>query len=371
VANSTYGLVIAPIFESKCNGCHSQSRHKGGLSLEEPGAISKGGKNGPVIVPGEPEASEMVRRLRLPLDDDDHMPPPSKAQPAPEEVGAIAAWIAAGARFEGMDADRSAPARPTETVAANDAGATQARKAEAVPPADPAAIGALRDRLVHVEPVQRGSNLLVVDFSAIAGQLSAPQILSLLEPVREQVADLSIARSPAGDDVLKLAARMPNLKRLNATATPITDAGVAELAHHQHLEELVLTQDHLTDSAAEYLLTMPALKRVYVWKSGISAASLDGARERSVIVDAGEFQASQADESETEVKLTGDAPVPGKTVPAGVDALKPVNTVCPVSGKAVDPNFAVVYKGRVIGFCCAVCASQFLADPAKFEDKVH
>ena len=41
--------------------------------------------------------------------------------------------------------------------------------------------------------------------------------------------------------------------------------------------------------------------------------------------------------------------------------------VCPVSGKPVDPDYVIVYRGRVIGLCCRLCAAQFWADPAKFE----
>jgi YHS domain-containing protein len=48
-----------------------------------------------------------------------------------------------------------------------------------------------------------------------------------------------------------------------------------------------------------------------------------------------------------------------------------VNTVCPVSGKPIDPRYLIVYKGRVIGFCCDHCPSDFWADPEKYESKIR
>jgi YHS domain-containing protein len=44
--------------------------------------------------------------------------------------------------------------------------------------------------------------------------------------------------------------------------------------------------------------------------------------------------------------------------------------VCPVSGSAVDANYRVVFRGRVIGFCCAKCPTQFWANPAQYESKL-
>jgi hypothetical protein len=56
----------------------------------------KGGKDGPVIIPGNEEKSEMAKRLSLPREDDDHMPPKEKPQPTEQEIALIHWWIAAG-----------------------------------------------------------------------------------------------------------------------------------------------------------------------------------------------------------------------------------------------------------------------------------
>jgi uncharacterized membrane protein len=99
---STYASSIAPIFAASCSACHGEAKQKSGLRLDQPERILAGGENGPVLVPGDPAQSELVRRLRLPLDHEDHMPPESKPQPSAAEVARIEAWIAAGAPFEGV-----------------------------------------------------------------------------------------------------------------------------------------------------------------------------------------------------------------------------------------------------------------------------
>ncbi|MEZ4387867.1 MAG: hypothetical protein R3D98_09870 [Candidatus Krumholzibacteriia bacterium] len=43
-----------------------------------------------------------------------------------------------------------------------------------------------------------------------------------------------------------------------------------------------------------------------------------------------------------------------------------VQTVCPVSGEAIDPASFVEFNGRRVFFCCDDCAPTFQADPATY-----
>ena len=44
---------------------------------------------------------------------------------------------------------------------------------------------------------------------------------------------------------------------------------------------------------------------------------------------------------------------------------------CPVSGKAVDPDQTVAYKGAEVYFCCANCPKAFEKDTAKYAAKAN
>jgi YHS domain-containing protein len=58
-------------------------------------------------------------------------------------------------------------------------------------------------------------------------------------------------------------------------------------------------------------------------------------------------------------------------VTATEDAKKPVtNTICPVSGGAVNADFRAEYKGQYVYFCCKDCQGEFKADPEKFVAKM-
>src|ERR1043165_7871624 len=97
---NVYADIIRPLFENKCYTCHNKSKKKGGLRLDEPSFILKGGKDGKVIEPGNADASDMIKRLLLPRNDENHMPPKEKPQLKENEIELIHWWIATGASFD-------------------------------------------------------------------------------------------------------------------------------------------------------------------------------------------------------------------------------------------------------------------------------
>ncbi|MBL8749064.1 MAG: hypothetical protein JNK78_07890 [Planctomycetes bacterium] len=94
-----YERVVAPFLARTCKQCHGPDKHKGDLVLTTIEGIETGGENGAVLVAGKPDDSPMLTHCELPLDHDDHMPPEEKPQPTKEELAALRAWIAAGAKF--------------------------------------------------------------------------------------------------------------------------------------------------------------------------------------------------------------------------------------------------------------------------------
>jgi len=84
-----YGEVVKPILETKCYGCHNSNKQKGGLRMDDSLKLMKGGKDGIVIKPGNADASEMIKRLLLPVDNDDHMPPKEKPQPSESQIALL------------------------------------------------------------------------------------------------------------------------------------------------------------------------------------------------------------------------------------------------------------------------------------------
>src|SRR5438093_1823521 len=89
----TFEKNIRPILKAHCFDCHGEGEKlKGGLDLRLQRLMLKGGDEGPVIVPGKPEKS-----LLLKLVQSGEMPKREKKL-TPEQVAMIKTWIATGAQ---------------------------------------------------------------------------------------------------------------------------------------------------------------------------------------------------------------------------------------------------------------------------------
>ncbi len=93
---STYTDVATVVAKYHCAVCHGGAEPRAGLSLDDYKSMMKGGKHGPVIVPGSPEKSELIRRLQGMSEP--RMPYTGPPWLSDAEVATIEQWIAAGAR---------------------------------------------------------------------------------------------------------------------------------------------------------------------------------------------------------------------------------------------------------------------------------
>jgi len=97
---------IRPVLVDRCYQCHSlqSEKVKGDLLLDSKAGVLKGGKDGPVLVAGEPEKSRLIEALRW-TNKDLKMPP--KHRLADEQLADFVAWVKMGAPDL-----RTGPARP-------------------------------------------------------------------------------------------------------------------------------------------------------------------------------------------------------------------------------------------------------------------
>ena len=87
---------IRPIFADTCYKCHSaqSEKIKGGLLLDSRDGVLKGGDSGKAIVPGDPEASLLVKAVRY-TDPDLQMPKDKKLPD--DQIAALVQWVKMGA----------------------------------------------------------------------------------------------------------------------------------------------------------------------------------------------------------------------------------------------------------------------------------
>jgi mono/diheme cytochrome c family protein len=103
---------IRPLFAEKCFACHTDAR-MGNLQLDSREHFLKGGKSGPIVVPGDPSASLLVKAIHY--DGTPKMPPTGKL--AADQIAAIEAWVKAGAVWP-QNEEAAPPASPPYVITA-------------------------------------------------------------------------------------------------------------------------------------------------------------------------------------------------------------------------------------------------------------
>jgi len=248
---------VLPIFEDRCIACHNPAKLKGNLRLDAHAHAAKAG-------------AEMLRRLRLPPDDEKHMPPRGKPQPAADELAVLEWWIAAGAPGDVPVGRLDAPTGLLEKrLPEEHRRVLEARKREAA--------AALEAKLADLRRVLPGTLSALtpgapgLEYTAAAKpEAFGDAQLRELAAVGAQIVRLDLARTRVSDAGLAALAGMPGLERLDLRHTAVTDAGLASLAPLAKLESLGLYGTGVTDAGLEHLKNLTSLRRLYVSYSKVT-----------------------------------------------------------------------------------------------------
>jgi mono/diheme cytochrome c family protein len=104
---------VRPLFVNVCFRCHTDDE-KGGLRVDSREHLLTGGESGPAIVPGDPDASLLIKAVR-------HAPGapkmPRKAQALTDaQIAALARWISIGAPWPATTATETAAKAPDKVI---------------------------------------------------------------------------------------------------------------------------------------------------------------------------------------------------------------------------------------------------------------
>ncbi|HEY5908530.1 MAG TPA: c-type cytochrome domain-containing protein [Vicinamibacteria bacterium] len=274
--------VALRIFESHCTSCHNPGKLKGELKLDTYEGVLAGGQSGPVVVAGDPGASELLQRVHLPLEDKAHMPPKGKTPLSDDETAVLTWWVEAGLPKDGTLKARKAPteirAAFTRTLPEGERRAVeelqklQASEYETTLASLRAEVpGSLRAIL----PGERDLEYT----AAIAGATFGDAQLQKLGSAGNDLLWLDLSRTGITDAGLKALAQMPNLEHLDLRGTAVGDEGVKALANLKNLHTLGLYGTRVTDAGLEALRALPSLRRLYVGGTKVTGPGLDALRK--------------------------------------------------------------------------------------------
>jgi uncharacterized membrane protein len=113
--------VVGPMLVERCASCHNEDKQESDLVLTTYAGVMRGGESGRVVVAGNTQLSELLRRIELPHDDEEFMPADGKTPLTEQQVAIIRWWIEAGAPEGGAIGALEVPAE-TRTLLSNELG---------------------------------------------------------------------------------------------------------------------------------------------------------------------------------------------------------------------------------------------------------
>ncbi len=104
----TFQENVAGVFRNRCGACHNPDKQKGGLNLDNYGAVMQGGGSGKVIEPADAENSTLFMVINH---KEEPKMPPNSAKIPDAEIDLIKKWIDGGA-LENSGSVMTAKAKP-------------------------------------------------------------------------------------------------------------------------------------------------------------------------------------------------------------------------------------------------------------------
>jgi hypothetical protein len=293
---------IQPILRDRCVSCHGSEKSNGGLRLDSWAELVKGGKHGGVLKPGDPQGGLLARRIDLPLEEKEHMPPRGKPQLTDEELTVLEWWAGSGqapdARVASIDlppaVDEVLKRRlgETATVAPPDRAATLAEAARVS-----ARLGVL------IRSVSADGPWLDVTASH-AGRGFGDAELAALAGLAPAIQWLDLGGTSVTDEGMKIVGSMANLERLHLDGTKVTDEGLAPVGGLKHLQYLNLRGTAVTDQGLSHLRGLPRLRSLYVWQTAVTRAAVEALAKE--VVDPRRTARWEAERAELEREIEAD-----------------------------------------------------------------
>jgi mono/diheme cytochrome c family protein len=362
-----YTAVIHPILDRHCVGCHGPEKSKGGLRLDSHPSLLKGSKGGPVLTAGKAADSVLTKLLHLPIEDENHMPPEGKPQPSPDDLALLEWWIDAGAPAEAKVADLKPPAAIVQILESRFKAAPTPAPVAALAPKPraemlSAALQVAADLGIAITPLSETDPWLQANAS-IAGPDFGDAELAKMAPLAANLRWLDLSGTKITDAALCLVATMQNLERLHLQRTAITDAGLKSIQPLANLHYLNLYGTAISDDGLAALRSLPNLKQVYLWQTKVTP---DGVKEfAGARTDASQLKRWQEEIEALQAKIRDQKILIETGAPASTAKSEgPMNTLCPVTNKPIDPTKTAQFEGHLVAFCCKDCKAGFEKDPA-------
>lgn len=276
-----YEDMIVPFLDKKCMSCHNENKAKGGLIMTSYQALLKGGKSDfTTLTPGSTTESDMYRRVTLPLEEEDHMPPEGKVPLTNDEISLLAWWIEKGAdpALKVQEASMDQQIQPfIESYRAELETQQRARFLQKQSLERLIQTVSTGDHYVlQIDPYEEAMLTLSMPFPS--SSFEDHDLLSA-QPLFSRISKASFIGSNITDDALYHIGQMTSLRELYLQQTPIKGEGLLHLSKLQNLKLLDLSKTAINNGQLLHILRLPSLEDLYLNETHISQEVIEAIQQ--------------------------------------------------------------------------------------------
>jgi len=268
---SLYKHLVYPILHDKCVSCHNNSKMKGELNMKDFKAFLKGGENGEVVLLGNIEKSNLLKRLKLREDHEDTMPPEGKERVDEDEMKLISLWV-----DQDLEEDTPLDSLDISKDILEDIKFRLAIKESLSPVFDKnittisdATLEKLRTFGFNVLPIKKGDPFLQVTYFDRTIPISKQSKKALLA-IAEQLVWLDLTGAISDNNNWDFLNSLPNLTKIYLSNTKVTDLTIMALEKNEFLEIVSLFGTSASNDVLEPLLKLKHLKSLYLANSNVN-----------------------------------------------------------------------------------------------------
>ncbi|WP_299547952.1 FN3 associated domain-containing protein [Seonamhaeicola sp.] len=260
---------VKPILDAKCVGCHNPEKQKGELDMTSFNTMVSGGKHGALWTAGSTEESALLRRVHLPLEHKEHMPPEGKKQLTKEEIRLLSLWIKNGANENislvqlpendtlGLEVSKHLERKTQKkTLAYN---FDFARKKD---------VDALKNPYRTV--IQKSPSSPAIEVVIHGKQTYAPELLTDLSKIKKQIVSLNLSFLPIDKGSMEFIGTMTNLEELILNFTDLKTEDLESLKTCSNLRTLSLSGTQVDSNISDIIKVLPKLSRAFIWNTTIN-----------------------------------------------------------------------------------------------------
>ena len=282
-----YADLVQPILNKRCVQCHKEGKSKGKLRMDTFEMLVKGGREGSAIDPGDAFNSNIVFRVELPLDDEEHMPPDGKPEMEDHELAVVKWWIDSGADPEVKAGELELDDEVRGAIGKLDLAIVDSAQTTA-PPEQKLDLPSEELRATVAELSEKFPGGLTFESQSSSGltftgvsmrDRLGDEEFADLEPVIPKLVSVDLSSTSVTDTSVAMLAPAKDLRMIRLPETEITDAALDILAELKLLESVNLYGTAVTDEGVAKLAALPNLKRLYLWQTEVSEEAMDELRE--------------------------------------------------------------------------------------------